>query len=470
MRRRLIESKVVEALTARLANEAAGAPARSGGTAEAVGVVDEGGGNDGPPAEQEGADDEGASDAGASEDGGAPPVFDDLGAPPPRPTRAQLAAQAEARRIDEEAKARARAYELRNRKPNYAPVLPPPEAGAVGSVRQMGVQLLDVLNLLCAPGEPGRDADDGGGCLPSEEEKVAVEARAALVSAGAVGACGEMLAASLRGGRSTAERRLRCELLGALGALAQAADSPKALRLSGVPRLLQVVLGGPSTAEFSACSRLWAGADEGKGGVYPREAARVMTRGRAAARASPTTRCSSCIRHPVRRCYANDAAAADEAWADEPLGATLCACVDTVGMAAVPSLRSGSTRAMLVAREERFSAQGGSSGGGGLAGPHAGSGKGRLALTGWPADTGAQLQLRALELLSELTKHMPSEHIRSPPPSRAATLPRVTLSRPRRRRSSSGRAQALRGEWQRQRRRRRLLAALPLGLKGRRVR
>ena len=129
MRRRLIESKVAEALTARLANEAAGALARSGGTlAEAVGRVDEGGGNDGPPPEQEGADDEGASDAGASEDGGPPPVFDDLGAPPPRPTRAQLAAQAEARRIDEEAKARARAYELRNRKPNYAPVLPPPSS------------------------------------------------------------------------------------------------------------------------------------------------------------------------------------------------------------------------------------------------------------------------------------------------------------------------------------------------------
>ena len=172
VRRRLIESKVAEALTARLANEAAGALARGGGTlAEAVGVVDEGGGNDGPPAEQEGADDEGASDAGASEDGGPPPVFDDLGAPPPRPTRAQLAAQAEARRIDEEAKARARAYELRNRKPNYAPVLPPPEAGAVGSVRQMGVQLLDVLNLLCAPGEPGRTPTTAAAACPPRRRR-----------------------------------------------------------------------------------------------------------------------------------------------------------------------------------------------------------------------------------------------------------------------------------------------------------
>jgi hypothetical protein len=46
-----------------------------------------------------------------------------------------------------------------------------------------------------------------------------------------------------------------------------------------------------------------------------------------------------------------------------------------------------------------------------LAGPVGGMGKGSEALAGWPADVAERLRMRALEVLLELTKQMPSEVI-----------------------------------------------------------
>ena len=108
---------------------------------------------------------------------------------------------------------------------------------------------------------------------------MAVSCREAVASAGGVGACKRLLEASMRGGRSREERRLRCEALAALGALGATSEGPRLLRETGVVRLLSIIIGGPSRLEFSACSRYWAGLDEGSGGAYPFEAGRVLTRG-----------------------------------------------------------------------------------------------------------------------------------------------------------------------------------------------
>ena len=121
---------------------------------------------------------------------------------------------------------------------------------------EAAVRVLELLNLLCAPGEPGRGPNDGGGCLPSEAETVAVSCREAVALAGGVGACKRLLEASMRGGRSREERRLRCEALAALGALGAAREGPRLLRQTGVVRLLSSVISsaGPSSSPRAAAS------------------------------------------------------------------------------------------------------------------------------------------------------------------------------------------------------------------------
>ena len=132
-----------------------------------------------------------------------------------------------------------------------------PEPGAIGMVRGIGGTLLDLVNMLCDPGDATQPADNGGGTLPSEAEYIASEGREAIVSAGGARAVAALLAASLRGGRSAAERKLRCEALVALTALSMGKSGPRRLREAGVLRLLALVLGGPSESPYSAAARLW---------------------------------------------------------------------------------------------------------------------------------------------------------------------------------------------------------------------
>ena len=113
--------------------------------------------------------------------------------------------------------------------------------GAAGAVRATGVSLLDLLNLLCATGEAGKSADDGGGCLDAEAALIAGECRAALAAAGGIQALGDLLGASLRGGRSVSERRLRCEVMAGLGMLGSTTAGPRLLREGGVLRLLSMI-------------------------------------------------------------------------------------------------------------------------------------------------------------------------------------------------------------------------------------
>lgn len=56
----------------------------------------------------------------------------------------------------------------------------------------------------------------------------------------------------------------------------------------------------------------------------------------------------------MRACMEHDALAADEAWADEPLGAVLCACVESVGTTRCAVERKGGTRSVFSMREERI--------------------------------------------------------------------------------------------------------------------
>ena len=103
----------------------------------------------------------------------------------------------------------------------------------------------------------------------------------------------------------------------------------------------------------------------------------------------------------LRSCCETDALVADEAWADEPLGEVLCACVETVGVDPAAVMRLGSTRSIFVAREERF---GGARKGGGV-------GRGSDVLVGWPAEEAAKMQRRVLELLTSMTRRMPNQVI-----------------------------------------------------------
>ena len=168
---------------------------------------------------------------------------------------------------------------------------------------------------------------------------------------------------------------------------------------AGAARLLSLALGGASEAPFSAAARLHAASDEGDGGAAARKAAEARTRGmHGGVRSEDDADVMIGALLLLRQCFEGDAAAADEAWADEPLGDALVSCVDGVGTSPVPPVLVGGTRSMFAGRREAFT------------GKHPLAARGAV-LMGWSAELGRQIQRRALEALTAMCHAMFEQRI-----------------------------------------------------------